>query len=95
MTTSKTLEILLSQLATMTNKAASKDEAINKGLNSYLSLDNYPMYGGYNLVSVSVNGGGHSNSFNSFPSCGNRINGKAMIEKIRSFMDGLNFNSNN
>jgi hypothetical protein len=53
------------------------------------------MYGGYNLVSVSVNGGGHSNSFNSFPSCGNRINGKAMIEKIRSFMDGLNFNSNN
>lgn len=95
MTSSKTLEILLSQLATMTDKATSKDEAISKGLESYLMLDNYPMYGGYNLVAVSVNGGGRSNAFNSFSSCGNRLIGKVMIEKLRSFMDGLNFNSNN
>jgi hypothetical protein len=92
MTSSKTLEILLSQLAEMTNKATSKDEAISKGLTSYLMLDNYPMYGGYNLVAVSVNGGSHSDAFNSFSSCGNRLSGKVMIQKLRSFMDGLTYN---
>lgn len=75
----------------MTNEANSKDEAIKKGLKSYLYLDNYPMYGGYNLVRVDVVGGGHSTSFNSFSSCGNRVVAKVMIEKIRSFMDGINF----
>jgi len=89
MTTQKTLAILLSQLANMTNEATNKEDAIKKGLKSYLMLDNYPMYGGYNLVRVSVTSGGHSDSFNSFSSCGNRIKGQAMIEKLRSFMAGL------
>ena len=91
MTTAKTLSILLAQLANMTNEATSKDEAISKGLSHYLYLDNYPMYGGYNLVKVAVQGGGHSQSFNSFSSCGGRVNGKVMAEKIRSFMDALEY----
>lgn len=94
MTNQKTLVILLTQLANMTNNATSKDEAKSKGLADYLYLDNYPMYGGYNLVKVDVNSGGHSNSFNSFSSCGNRITAKVMIEKIRSFMDALNYAKN-
>lgn len=77
----------------MTGEANSKQEAIDKGLKSYLMLDNYPMYGGYNLVRVNVVGGGHSTSFNSFSSCGNRVVAKVMIEKMRSFMDGINFKS--
>lgn len=91
MTNQKTLSILLTQLANKTNNATSKEEAIAKGLNSYLHLDNYPMYGGYNLVAVSVKGGGHSDAFNSFSSCGNRLKAAVMIEKIRSFMDGLTY----
>jgi hypothetical protein len=94
MTTAKTLSILLKQLANMTNNAVSKDEAIQKGLDYYLYLDNYPMYGGYNLVRVDVKSGGHGTAFNSFSSCGGRINGKAMADKIRSFMDGLAYQNN-
>lgn len=89
----KTLGILLVQLANMTNNATSKSEAIEKGLDSYLSLDNYPMYGGYNLIKIDVNSGGHEDSFNSFPSCGGRVKASVMIEKMRSFMAGLDFNS--
>lgn len=91
MNNKETLSILLAQLANMTKKANSKDDAIKKGLDEYLYLDNYPMYGGYNLVSVSVVGGGHGNSFNSFPSCGGRVTAKVMIEKMRSFMDGISY----
>lgn len=91
MTTNQTLSILLRQLANMTGQAVSQDEAKEKGLAEYLYLDNYPMYGGYNLVSVGVQGGGHNSSFNSFPSAGGRVNGKVMIEKIRSFMAGISY----
>ncbi len=93
MTNKETLSILLRQLCNMTNEANSKDEAIEKGLDSYLMLDNYPMYGGYNLIRVAVVGGGHNTSFNSFSSAGYRVTAKVMIEKMRSFMAGIGFNS--
>jgi len=89
-----TLAILLQQLANMTNNAVSKNEAIEKGLDSYLALDNYPMYGGYNLIKVGVKNGAHYSSFNSFSSCGGRVPAKVMIEKMSSFMAGLDFKAN-
>lgn len=82
---------LLIQLANVTGNAITKQEAISKGLGNYLSLDNYPMYGGYNLVRVNVLSGGHDSSFNSFPSCGGRVTASVMIEKIRSFINGVKY----
>lgn len=92
MATAKKLSSLLRELADLTNNATSKEEAIQKGLDSYLYLDNYPMYGGYNLVKVGVKNGGHYNAFDGFPSCGGRIKGLAMVQKLESFIFGLKYN---
>ncbi len=85
------LQYLLEKVAKLTHKATSKNDAIEKGLISYLYLDNNPTFGGLNLVSVMIDGGGHSTSFKSFSSCGNRIKPDAMIQKMESFIDGLEY----
>ena len=87
--TKERLNNLLLEIAKFTNQATTKEEAIEKNLNGYLYLDNYPMYGGYNLLKVDVNNGGHYTAFNSFSSYGNRLPAKVMIEKMESFIDGL------
>ena len=95
MTNKKTLSILLLELAKMTNNANSPKSALEKGLKSYLALENYPMYGGYNLIFIDCQTGAHGTAFNSFSSCGGRVPAKVMIEKIRSFMAGISYSQTN
>ena len=87
----KILDLLLLELAKKTNNAISKKEAIGKGLDKYLALDYYPLYGGYNLIAIDIHTGGHYEAFKSFSSCGNRLKAPVMVEKIRSFIAGLDY----
>ena len=83
------IKSLVNRIAELTKKASSYNEAIEKGLNSYLTLDFNSNYGGYNLVSVNIEGGGHGTAFYCFSSCGNRLKYKDMVNKLESFICGL------
>lgn len=60
------------------NLAYSKDNAIHLGHTKYLAVDFASCYGGYRLVNVSVNGGGHSGAFNK-SGCEARVSKKQFL----------------
>lgn len=62
MTKQQYLESLVQDIAQLTGGAASRDEAKEKGLDKFLYIDYASVYGGYRLINVNVEGGGHSGS---------------------------------
>lgn len=81
------------QLVALSNKVnipCSRENAKETGAEFYLHLDNYPMYGGYNLILVNVKSGGHY-PFDMFPNCGGRVKAETMYNMIRSFINGINY----
>lgn len=54
--TRKDIDNLVSRIAKLENKAASRSEAIEKGLTHFYYVEYASIYGGYRVVNVSVEG---------------------------------------
>lgn len=89
--TRKYLDELLKDIATLEGKAVSKDEAIKKGLTHYYYLEHNSIYGGYRVVSVSVDRGSHSGAFGG-NGCEARMKGKEMAIKLEGILYTLEYN---
>ncbi len=92
MTTAKQLNNLLEDLAQLTDMATSKESAEAKGLDKYLYLEYASVYGGWRLVNVGVNNGGHYGAFGS-NATEPRLKAKEMEIKLRGIMAGVNYSS--
>jgi hypothetical protein len=90
----KMLGFQLEALSRIVNIPHTRETAKETGAKYYLHLDNYPMYGGYNLILVDVQSGGH-NPFSMFPSCGGRVNAETMYNMIKCFIYGMKYTKEN
>ena len=84
----KNLNKILSEIAMLLNMATDKKTAIKKNLTKYLQLDYNSIYGGYRLVNVNVNGGGHSGAFGKSDCCA-RLSNKEMTLYLNGLLNGL------
>lgn len=86
--TRKKLNDLIRAIADITGEAASYNEAIAKGKETYLLLDYVQCYGGYRIVSKSVEKGTEYGALG-----GNgmeaRLSAKKMGQKLSDFLAGL------
>ena len=82
----KNLNNILEQICTLSNQVMSYDDAINKGRKRYLTIEYSSSYGGYRLVNVSVDSGGHSGAFGESACCNRRP-----IKQMTSYLEGVLF----
>ncbi len=86
--TRKKLNDLVRAIADITGEATSHREAIEKGKETYLLLDYVQCYGGYRIVSKSVEKGTEYGALG-----GNgmeaRLSAKRMAEKLSNILAGL------
>ncbi len=90
----KQINQLLKDISLITSKATSKEEAINKGQNRYLQIEHASHYGGYRLVNVNIETGGHSGAFGE-SSVVSRRSAKVMMGYLEGLLNGLQINTNN
>ena len=83
------LNDILNIIADKLNLATSKQKAIELNQNKYLILENNSTYGGYRVVNVNINNGGHSGAFGE-SSCESRISKKLMMLKLKAILIGIN-----
>jgi hypothetical protein len=91
--TRKKLNDLVRAIADITGEATSYNEAIKKGKKTYLLLDYVQFYGGYRIVSKSVEKGTEYGALG-----GNgmepRLSAKRMGQKLSDFLAGLEMAAN-
>ena len=90
MTKSQLLNNLLADLAGMTGQATSKEQALKLDKPHYLNIEYNSSYGGYRLINVNTQSGGHSGAFGD-TGCEDRLNAKSMEVKLRSLITGLEY----
>ena len=86
----KNIEQLIKTISILTNKATNKEEAINKEQKTYLHLEYSSHYGGYRLVNVRLEDGGHWGAFGE-SSAVNRRSAKAMISYLEGLINGIEY----
>jgi len=79
------LESTLKDIANKLNKATSKEEAIQKNIDFYYTLDFNSMYGGYRIESVKINSGASFGAFGG-NGCEPRINYNSMKIKLNTIL---------
>lgn len=89
-TTKKELQKLVNRIGELTELATSYDEAKNKNLNSYLFLQHAPVYGGYRLISVMLDGGAYHGALD-MSSCEANLKASEMEIKLRGIITGLTY----
>jgi len=89
MTNEQHLNSLLNNIAEITGEATSREQAIKKGHERYLYLENASIYGGWRLVGVGVNNGAHYGAFG-WNGCEPRLKYKLMVTKLEGILAGLN-----
>ena len=89
-TTKKELQKLVNQIGELTGLATSHEEAKNKNLTSYLYLEYNSVYGGYCLVSVRLDNGGHFGALG-MSSNETRLKALEMEIKLRGIIIGLTY----
>ena len=85
----KQVQNLVEQIASLKGYAISKDEAISKGLQSYIAVEYASHYGGYRVVMVDVSNGGHGGALGESSSCARRSKSK-MIDFLQGYLNALN-----
>lgn len=86
--TRKTLENLLTEIATKTGKAISRENAEELGLDRYLWLEYASVYGGWRVVNVVVKNGAHAGAFGG-NGCEARVSASKMYDKLSGILAGL------
>lgn len=89
----KKLNTILEEIATKLDLATNRQDAINKGQNVYLKLDCNTFYGGYRLINVDINTGGHFGTFGESGVCA-RIPLKQMEAYLNGILTGINLKNN-
>lgn len=84
-----TLNETLKDIADRLNLATTKEDAIKKKQTKYLYLEHNSIYGGYRVVNVHIEHGGHSGAFGG-NGCEARLSAKAMYLKLDSILQGIN-----
>ncbi len=79
---------LLVEIAKQLNLSTSEEEAKTKKQPRFLYLEHNSVYGGYRIINVSVETGGHSGAFGG-NGCEARINAKNMQLKLKSILEGI------
>ncbi len=82
--TQKDLNDIVRQIADNLGLATSKDEAIKKGLDKYLALENAAVYGGWRIVNIGVNNGAHYGAFG-----GNGTEARVKASEMMARLDGI------
>ena len=85
----KQVKLLVEQIANIKGYAISKDDAINMGLYSYIEVEYNNAYGGYRVVMVRVDSGGHFGALGESSICPRRSKSK-MIDFLKGYLNGLN-----
>lgn len=85
----KQVKLLVEQIANIKGYAISKDDALNKGLQSYIEVEYSNAYGGYRVVMVRVEGGGHFGALGESSICPRRSKSK-MIAFLQGYLNALN-----
>ena len=89
-TTEAQLNNLVKQICDLTGMSNNKAQAIEKGQDKYLALENAACYGGWRLINVGVNNGAHYGAFN-FGSTDARVKASEMATKLRGIIAGLEY----
>jgi len=89
-TTAKQLNYLVEEIAQLTGLAMSQEQAIEKGLGSYLYLEYASCYGGYRLISVGLKSGAHYGALGG-SSTEPRLKASEMETKLRGIIYGLEY----
>lgn len=90
----KNLNSILEDIARVLNVSTSKEQAIEKGQNKYLFIEYARHYGGYRVVNIDVQTGGHSGAFGESPCCP-RVSLKVMTKYLEGVLFGVEYNSKN
>ena len=92
MTQPKLLQKLLEDIAAATDQATTPEQAKKDGKTSYLALENAACYGGYRMIAVNLQNGGHRSPLPNMSSIETRHTGKIMEIYMRGILIGLNYN---
>lgn len=84
----KEVNKLLLEICVKGGFASNKEEALLIGKDKYLQIDYSRMYGGYRLVNVGVDSGGHSGAFGQ-SSCVARLPKSKMLAYMWEILDSL------
>ena len=87
------LNNLLQRIAELTGQATSREEAKANNLKTFLHLEYASVYGGYRLVNVNTENGGHGGAFGG-SSCEGRLKAKDMYTKLSGIYQGLIYSKN-
>lgn len=89
----KNLNILLKDIAELSNMSTTKEDSIKRGLDYYLELEYSSAYGGYRLVNVSIVNGSHRGAFGESSICPRRSL-KAMTAYLEGVLAGIKTKNN-
>ena len=89
----KRIKMLVKEIAELTNKPLTKEDAIKNNKSFYLEIEFSSHYGGYRLVNVSVVHGGHSGVFGESSSVERRSRSvmEAYLEGLLNGITALSF----
>lgn len=85
----KQLNQILELIASELNLATNKKQAIELNLHYYLNLDYNSVYGGYRLINVAVDGGGHFGAFGGSSCDGSSCDARRTKKEMESYLEGL------
>lgn len=88
--TEKHLTELLQEVADYSNNATSKKDAVNMGKGYFLAFEYASEYGGWRLIGVNAENGGHLGVFGYSASEG-RISAKEMYIRLEGILKGLKY----
>jgi len=89
-TTATQLNNLVKTICDLTGLSNNKEQAISKGQDRYLYLEYASVYGGYRLVNVNVNSGGHSGAFGGSGTEA-RLKSSEMYTKLSALIAGIEY----
>ncbi len=78
----------LKEIADHLNLATTKEDAISKNQSKYLYLEHNSVYGGYRVINVHIEHGGHSGAFGG-NGCELRLCAMSMKIKLNGILQGI------
>lgn len=89
-TTQKEIDLLVAELAKEAGLTTSKEAAKQAGQTHYLDTDYNSVYGGYRLVMVNTQGGGHAGAFG-YSGTEARVKASEFAGRLRALIQGINY----
>ena len=89
-TTEAQLNNLIKDICDITGMSNNKEQAVEKGQDKYLALENATCYGGWRLINVAVSNGACYGAFN-FGSTDARVKASEMATKLKGIIAGLEY----